>query len=192
MSRTQELILKERTNLKKKIFSKIVLNTLLTTYANDQEFESHHMVKVNSKTVKKVSSKPAKDFRNAFVKVLVEFGADENDAKTFMESYNFGQSSLGTIYDFVVDGMYQYLQTGRPLELFAKEDVICTLSLEDVEAGEKEYETYVDFKDKEKGKKKSTSKWKKHKKIKAKSSCPEWQKDKLKDTMEIVLENMYK
>ena len=46
MSRTQELILKERTNLKKKIFSKIVLNTLLTTYANDQEFESHHMVKV--------------------------------------------------------------------------------------------------------------------------------------------------
>lgn len=190
---TLEFIKEEREKLKKKAFSKTVFIDLLATYSNDPEFTSHTMKGAGDDKAVKLLTKPARGFRNVFKKILVEFGAEEKDAVAFLAQYKFANRDLESVYDFMSDAIYQYLQIGRPLELFSKEDVVASIFLEEVEADEKEYETLIDFKDASKGKKKSKSKWDKHNKLKSKSSCPKWKKygDDLTTTMEIALEQLF-
>lgn len=192
MSKTNDFIKDERERLKKKAFSKTVFIELLATYSNDPDFQSHNM-KVSEDKAIKLLTKPAKGFRNTFKKILVDFGADEKEAATFMEQYKFSNRDLESVYEFISDAIYNYLKIGRPLELFSKEDVVASIYLDEVEAGEKETEVLIDFKDPKKGKKKSKSKWEGYSKLKTKSKAPKWKKynDDMTTTMEIALENLF-
>ena len=155
--------------MQKNMFSKEVYYNILVEYLNDVDFESHTIVKKNGKAIK-TKSYPVKKFRKVLYNVLVDFGVDSVDAEVVLtDRYKFKKKTVDGMYDFISDFIYQYLQSGRRLNLYQKEDSVASLILED-KKGEKgkrrkvkgELTNPVDIKD--------------HKVLKSKSSAPEWDK----------------
>ena len=172
---TLEFIKAERENLKSKAFSRDTFDKLLVTYLNDPEFQSHNMTKKPADNVAiKTPDYPVKKFRKILYRILIDFGVDAKDAETVKTTYKFKNKTVDGMYDFLTDFIYQYLKTGRRLNLVNKEDMVASIIAEDVEAV--------------KGKKRRMVKdgqsveidpvnIAEHKVVKVKSSAPEWTKE---------------
>lgn len=178
MSKMDDMIKQERENLKSKIFSMDSFTKLLTCYVNDPEFESHTMKK-KGEEAHKLATHPVKGFRDTIVRVLVDFGVDAKDAEEGMKNYQFRAKDVQSMYDFITDFIYQYLSTGRKLDLFKREDAIASIYLKDEDETVGKHRLA-----------KNPSRKKKHKKLVADSSCPEWQKETLSDDESVVIKAM--
>lgn len=188
MTKVDELIAQERANLigKKKTFSEGFLYDLLTEYINDEEFEAKAVRVVKDENGNEVAeinkSYPVKNFRSLMEQMLLDMGMDAADAAK-VHDYKFKKKNMGVMYEFMSEFIHSYLSTGRKLKLWDKEDSNLSLIMVDMDESEKAFEgnevrkgTYV--------------KYKKHKKIKAKSNCPEWQKTTLTEDQKSVLKQM--
>lgn len=167
MSNFKEYIANERKQLKK-IFSREAYYNILLQYLNDPDFESHIVVKKNGKA-KKIKNYPVKKFRKILYNVLIDFGVDEKDAEEVMTTYKFKKKTVEGMYDFISDFVYQYLQSGRKLKLYSKEDSVASIALID-KKGEKNKRRKV------KGELTNPVDTKDHKVLKAQSPVPEWDK----------------
>lgn len=168
-----ERIKKDRENLIKKTWSKSYFVDLLTDYINEPEFESHviEMQKddAGKEVAKAVKSYPIKKFRKTLKNILMDFGVDATDAEKIVTDYKFKKKDVETMYDFMTDFIYLYLESGRKLQLFKKEDAALALIMEEKDPYEKDFEG---------NEKRAAShvKYKKHKKVRAESKCPDWLK----------------
>lgn len=185
MSKVEERIKAERENLKKKVFSLTTFTELLTDYINEPEFESHVMKMEDEDTAVEVKTFPVKHFRKLCRRMLVDFGVAEKDAETVMTDYKFKKKDVEGLYEFMTDFVYQYLRTGRRLQMFNKRDMNLSIIAAEVEGFVKEYPGN----DKRKS---TTIRYKDHKKVSAKSSCPKWEKETLSDDQKNVLKSIKK
>lgn len=170
MSCTEEFIKKERENLKSKVFNKDVYYNLLVTYLNEPEFESHVMKKKGEEAWI-IKDHPVKKFRKILFKILVDFGVDKADAEAVMTTYKFNNKTVDGMYDFINDFLYQYLRTGRTLQLINKENCTAALEMKEVcsiKNKERKFKgELVGFEDVDD-----------HNVIKAKSKAPDWKRTK--------------
>lgn len=176
---TIEFIQEERKNLQSKSFSKATFDKLVLTYLNDPEFESHIMKKKGDEAVK-ITTKPVKKFRKLVYNVLLDFGVSKDDAAAIMTTYKFKNKTVEGLYEFISDLLYQYGNTGRWLRLYEKEDNIASIKAIDVNEMTK---SYRNPRTKEMG---DPIRKKKHKKTVVKSSCPEWEKERLNKSGAVV------
>lgn len=184
-----EKIAEIRKNLVKKTWSFEAFVDLLTDYINEPEYESH-VVELEAgedgeKAAAIIKTYPVKKFRKTIKNILMDFGVDEEYASKVETDYKFKKKDVETMYDFMTDFIYQYLKTGRKLQLLKKEDVVLDLIMEDVKADGKAYKGN----DKIKG---SYVKHDAYKKVKATSKCPAWLKTSLSEDQKTVLKQMNK
>lgn len=189
MSKVEERIKLERETLKKKVYSFTALVDLMAIYINEPEFEGHIMKMEDEDTVAEIKTYPVKKFRKTLKNILQDFGVAEKDAAKIVDEYKFKKKDVETIYEFVTEFQYQYLQTGRRLELFDKRDMNVSIIAEDVKGGIKHKEANERIPE-------TTTKYDDHKKVSSKSTCPKWKKQKLdnKDNSKVLkaIKSIYK
>lgn len=123
ISSFEEIVKDVQKNLKMRNFSATLYNKMLTAFLNDPEFLSEDVKLSPSKLEKtKLQKKVVKDFRKAMHDVLVDFGLDEKDAAKILSGYKFKKKFSTSLYNMYHEYMYQYLKTGKKLNLFSKED----------------------------------------------------------------------
>ncbi len=127
ISNFEEIVKDVQKNLKMKNFSTILHNKLLTAFLNDPEFISEDIKLSPSKMEKlKIQKKVVKEFRKALRDILVEFGL-EKDADRIISNYTFKKKFATSLYQMYHEYIYQYLKTGKKLNLFSKEDMKASL-----------------------------------------------------------------
>lgn len=183
--KVEERIKAEREKLKKKTFSFTAFVELMTDYVNEPEFESHVMKMEDEQTAVEIKSYPVKHFRKILRSVLLEYGVAEKDADTVMTDYKFKKKDMEGMYEFITDFIYQYLRTGRRLQVFNKRDMNLSIIANDVEEFIKPYPGNEKRKD-------TTIRYKNHKKVSSKSSCPKWEKETLSEDQKNVLKSIKK
>lgn len=187
----KERIKQEREALKKKVFSFSTFVELLAEYINEPDFESHVMKMGKDEKGEAIAEEikiyPVKHIRKLCKKVLLDFGVAAADAEKVMDKdYKFAKKDVEGLYEFMSDFLYQYLQTGRRLELFNKNDMNVSIIATEMEEKVKKFPKNK-FKDEE-----TFIKYKTHKKVTAKSSCPEWEKETLTPDQKSVLKSLRK
>lgn len=123
VSSFKEIVEDVQKNLKMKNFSATLYNKMFTAFLNDPEFVSEDVKLSPSKLEKtKLQKKVVKEFRKSMHDVLVEFGMDEKDAAKVLTGYTFKKKFAKSLCDMYHEYIYQYLKTGKKLNLFSKED----------------------------------------------------------------------
>lgn len=124
ISSFKEIVKDVQENSKMKNFSSTLHNKMLTAFMNDPDFISEDIKLSPSKMEKlKVQKKVVKEFRKSMRDVLVEFGLDKNDAERVVENYKFKKKFSKALYEMYHEYVYQYLKTGKKLNLFSKDDI---------------------------------------------------------------------
>lgn len=194
MSKVLDSIKEEREKMKSRAFSRDSFNSLLADYMNDADYESLSVKTVNGEACL-VSSQPVKKFRKIIKNILEEYGVDKKDSETILDKYKFKRKDVDEMYEFISEFIYLYLSTGRNLNLFAKEEAVASIKLEDVKEFEKDYPIYKKNDKTEKFEKVGVShiKAENHKKLRTTSSTPKWKKSKLiNNKLEKVMEMVTK
>lgn len=123
VSSFKEIVEDVQKNMKMKNFSSTLYNKMFTAFLNDPEFISEDVKLSPSKEEKtKLQKKVVKQFRKAMNDVLVDFGLDEKDAAKILAEYTFKKKFAKSLCDMYHEFIYQYLKTGKKLNLFSKED----------------------------------------------------------------------
>lgn len=123
VSNFKEIVEDVQKNLKMKNFSTMLYNKMLTAFLNEPEFVSEDVKLSPSKMEKlKTQKKVVKEFRKAMSDVLVEFGLDPKDAAQVINGYTFKKKFAISLHNMYHEYIYQYLKTGKKLNLFSKED----------------------------------------------------------------------
>ncbi|MGL6099472.1 MAG: hypothetical protein ACRC0G_07590 [Fusobacteriaceae bacterium] len=154
-------------DLKSRQFSEVLFNDLFASFLN-----SDTRVECWGKDGLVKTMEPTKEFRNFLTNLLVEYGADIEDAETFMKDYQVSVKSIEPWARPMLDGVINgYLETGKTFQFYPKEDLCASIGIKTIETYEKLYsgsygQTNVQYQD--------------HRKMYRKSSAPTWKRTSTK------------
>ena len=168
-----EEVKNELANGGKRSFSRELFNELTTAYLNDVENTVTIAKTRNGELVEEELNVPM-NFRKMVMKILLDFGVDKQEAeKILTNDYQF--KDLSALYEVSSELIMNYAGTGKKFNFIAKPDMQCSLLIDD-------YEEEVKL-TKRPGAPDEEAKevlYKKHRKAKITSTCPEWLKDVVK------------
>lgn len=119
-------------NVQKSAFSKADYVKLFASYLNDIGYIATDIeYSKSANTLTEVLFKPAEEFRNFLKKQLIIFGMDASDIDAKMQTYQVRESDVADIHRFISEFNYQYLKTGRRLELGRKPDFHAAISVKE-------------------------------------------------------------
>lgn len=158
----------------KRSFSRELFNELTAAYLNDVENNKTTIAKTkNGELVEEEINVPL-DFRKMVMKILLDFGVDKQEAERILTNdYQF--RDVSAIYEVASETILNYANTGKKFNFITKPDFQCSLLIDD-------YEEEVKM-TKRPGADDSEARevlYKKHKKAKVTSTCPDWLKDVVK------------
>lgn len=163
----------ELANGGKRSFSRELFNELTAAYLNDVENTTTIAKTKNGELVEEEINVPL-DFRKMVMKILLDFGVDKQEAERILTNdYQF--RDVSAIYEVASETILNYANTGKKFNFIPKPDLQCSLLIED-------YEEEVKM-TKRPGADDSEARevlYKKHRKLKASSTCPDWLKDVIK------------
>ena len=163
----------ELSNGGKRSFSRELFNDLTAAYLNDIGNTTTIAKTKNGELVEEEINVPL-DFRKMVMKILLDFGVDKQEAERILTNdYQF--RDVSAIYEVASETILNYVDTGKKFNFIAKPDLQCSLLIED-------YEEEVKM-TKRPGADDSEARevlYKKHRKLKAQSTCPDWLKDVIK------------
>ena len=163
----------EWSNGGKRSFSRELFNDLTAAYLNDIGNTTTVAKTKNGELVEEEINVPL-DFRKMVMKILLDFGVDKQEAERILTNdYQF--RDVSAIYEVASETILNYVDTGKKFNFIAKPDLQCSLLIED-------YEEEVKM-TKRPGADDSEARevlYKKHRKLKAQSTCPDWLKDVIK------------
>jgi len=163
----------ELNNGGKRSFSRELFNDLTAAYLNDIGNTTTIAKTKNGELVEEEINVPL-DFRKMVMKILLDFGVDKQEAERILTNdYQF--RDVSAIYEVASETILNYVDTGKKFNFIAKPDLQCSLLIED-------YEEEVKM-TKRPGADDSEARevlYKKHRKLKAQSTCPDWLKDVIK------------
>ena len=167
-------IREELANGGKRSFSRELFNDLTAAYLNDVENNKTTIAKTkNGELVEEEINVPL-DFRKMVMKILLDFGVDKQEAERILTNdYQF--KDVSAIYEVASETIFNYANTGKKFNFIAKPDFQCSLLIDD-------YDEEVKM-TKRPGADDSEARevlYKKHKKAKVQSTCPDWLKDVVK------------
>lgn len=170
--------IKERSSVN--TFSRSDFDDITKAVLNDKNYEVEVYSTKSGEVVNKTCN-PSKAFRHGFMKkMLIDAGLDKHDAEAKVENYVF--TNVDGIYEFVTESLYAYLETGKKFNFQTKKDFKGSILLSDVESETKERRVMTPMAKGEKADpnniKTITVKTDKHKKLRCKSSAPQWLKHK--------------
>ena len=153
-------------------FNKRNFNTLMVALANDVDFMSRIA------KPKKGSDEPeieevmvTKGFRKWCKRLVEQMGVDSSESEKIMSS-EFVIDNMDGLYDFFATAIYEYMDCGNRFDLPSREDFTGGFYLKEVAETTKTQDTYSPVDHTFLGKVETTKK--KHKEVKAKSSCPSY------------------
>ena len=163
----------ELNNGGKRSFSRELFNDLTAAYLNDIGNTTTIAKTKNGELVEEEINVPL-DFRKMVMKILLDFGVDKQEAERILTNdYQF--RDVSAIYEVASETILNYVDTGKKFNFIATPDLQCSLLIED-------YEEEVKM-TKRPGADDSEARevlYKKHRKLKAQSTCPDWLKDVIK------------
>jgi len=163
----------ELNNGGKRSFSRELFNDLTAAYLNDIGNTTTIAKTKNGELVEEEINVPL-DFRKMVMKILLDFGVDKQEAERILTNdYQF--RDVSAIYEVASETILNYVDTGKKYNFIAKSDLQCSLIIE-------EYKEEVKM-TKRPGADDSEARevlYKKHRKLKAQSTCPDWLKDVIK------------
>ena len=163
----------ELANGGKRSFSRELFNDLTQAYLNDVNNTTIVAKTKNGELVEEEINVPL-DFRKMVMKILLDFGVDKQEAERILTNdYQF--KDVSAIYEVASETILNYASTGKKFNFITKPDLQCSLIIED-------YEEEVKM-TKRPGADDSEARevlYKKHRKAKCQSSCPDWLKDVIK------------
>lgn len=157
-------------------FSKKAFDEMMLRILNDIDYTSE-IVKVRHGEIYHDDVKVTKKFRKFCRKLLEQVGMDKSES-SIVESEGFKFESVDGLYEFFCEALYQYMLEDNIFGLPAKEDFKGSLYLVDVPETEKEFDAIDPRTKKPLGTYKRKNK--KHKKLKAQSTTPDWLTEKTK------------
>ena len=173
MKKYNELVNEVREELAnggKRSFSRELFNDLTLAYMNDVDNTVTIAKTRNGELVEEELNVPA-NFRKMIMKILLDFGVDKQEAeKILTNDYQF--KDLSALYEVSSELILNYAGTGKKFNFIAKPDLQVSLLIDD-------YEEEVKL-TKRPGAPDEEARevlYKKHRKAKVNSSCPEWLKD---------------
>ena len=168
-----EVVKNELANGGKRSFSRELFNELTTAYLNDVENTVTIAKTRNGELVEEELNVPM-NFRKMVMKILLDFGVDKQEAeKILTNDYQF--KDLSALYEVSSELIMNYAGTGKKFNFIAKPDMQCSLLIDD-------YEEEVKL-TKRPGAPDEEARevlYKKHRKAKITSTCPEWLKNVVK------------
>ena len=168
-----EEVKNELANGGKRSFSRELFNELTTAYLNDVENTVTIAKTRNGELVEEELNVPM-NFRKMIMKILLDFGVDKQEAeKILTNDYQF--KDLSALYEVSSELIMNYAGTGKKFNFITKPDMQCSLLIDD-------YEEEVKL-TKRPGAPDEEAKevlYKKHRKAKITSTCPEWLKNVVK------------
>lgn len=168
-----EEVKNELANGGKRSFSRELFNELTTAYLNDVENTVTIAKTRNGELVEEELNVPM-NFRKMVMKILLDFGVDKQEAeKILTNDYQF--KDLSALYEVSSELIMNYAGTGKKFNFITKPDMQCSLLIDD-------YEEEVKL-TKRPGAPDEEAKevlYKKHRKAKITSTCPEWLKNVVK------------
>ena len=166
-------IKEELANGGKRSFSREAFNELTMAFLNDVENTTTIAKTKNGELVEEEINVPL-DFRKMVMKILMDFGVDKQEAERILTNdYQF--KDVSALYEVASETILNYADTGKKFNFIAKPDFQCSLIIDD-------YEEEVKM-TKKPGADDSEARevlYKKHRKAKVQSTCPDWLKDVLK------------
>lgn len=116
----------------RKSFSRKFYNDVAEAVMNDPEYE-FEQVKVKGGEPIVIKTNPSRAFREKILgPVMSTFNVDADDAKKFINDYQFTQAQANTIYDLMAAVNWEYMNTGKILRFPAKPDFVGAMYLKDV------------------------------------------------------------
>ena len=166
-------IREELNNGGKRSFSRESFNELTTAFLNDVGNTTTIAKTKNGELIEEEINVPL-DFRKMIMKILMDFGVDKQEAESILTNdYQF--KDLSALYEVASEIILNYAGTGKKFNFITKPDLQCSLIIDD-------YEEEVKL-TKKPGADDSEARevlYKKHRKAKVSSTCPDWLKDVLK------------
>lgn len=167
-------IREELNNGGKRSFSRELFNDLTLAYMNDVENNKTVVAKTkNGEMVEEELNVPA-NFRKMIYKILLDFGVDKQEAEKIMTNdYQF--KDLSALYEVASEVILNYAGTGKKFNFIPKPDLQVSLLIDD-------YEECIKV-NKRPGAPDDEAKqvlYKKHRKAKVDSTCPDWLKSIVK------------
>lgn len=166
-------IREELNNGGKRSFSREAFNELTTAFLNDVNNTTVVAKTKNGELIEEEINVPL-DFRKMIFKILVDFGVDKQESERILTNdYQF--KDLSALYEVASEIIMNYAGTGKKFNFITKPDLQCSLIIDD-------YEEEVKM-TKKPGADDSEARevlYKKHRKAKVTSTCPDWLKDVLK------------
>ena len=166
-------IKEELNNGGKRSFSREAFNELTAAFLNDVENTTTIAKTKNGELIEEEINVPL-DFRKMVMKILLDFGVDKQEAERILTNdYQF--KDVSALYEVASETILNYAGTGKKFNFISKPDLQCSLIIDD-------YEEEVKM-TKRPGADDSEARevlYKKHRKLKAQSTCPDWLKDVIK------------
>lgn len=149
-------------------WSKKDFDNLLTTMLNDVDYETEVC---GVKHGEKVSTKihPVKDFREKFVKSIMETYMDEADAQEKSKHIKFSRSQVESMYPVISEAIYKYMESGKKFSFLTKDDFVGSISIKNMPETVTENKRYN-----------TKTKRKAFKTLKKRSTTPSWLKERIK------------
>ena len=158
----------------KKTFSRADYDKMTAALLNEVDYTVETVGIKNGELVTK-ETKPVKEFRGMMKKVLTDFGVDKQEAEAIMEDYKF--SNATGFYPIAAASIVEYCNAGKKFDFPTEKDFKGSLTIEDIGATTKEYQSIRKAGDKgpaEKFKVKTEA----HRSLKSSSKPPKWLKEK--------------
>lgn len=153
-------------------FNKRNFNTLMVALANDVDFTTKvAKVKKGVDEIELEEIMVTKDFRKWCKKLVERMGVDSSESERIM-SPDFVIDNMDGLYEFFTTALYMYMEAGNRFDLLPKEDFKGGFYLKDVAEVTKVQDTFNPADHSYLGTIEVTKK--KHKEVKAKSSCPSY------------------
>lgn len=157
-------------------FSKKSFNNLLVALANDETFKTKVGKTVKGEVVFE-EVVLSKEFRKWCKRLVEKAGVDPSESERVL-STTFVIDNMEGIYEFFMAAIYEYMEAGNKFDFPMKDGFNATISIKDVAPSEKVTKAYNPIDRSLVGEFKV--KKKKHKILRAKSSCPKYLIDKVK------------
>lgn len=164
---------KSKKGTKIKSFSKNDFNILINALLNDSKYNMETVSIVDGKLTN-VSTPIIEDLRTKFIMpILIEFGVPKTDAARIVDEYKFKSGQTQVLYNFIIEAIYQYIDSDKKLNFPARKDFTGSIHLNEVEETMverdirdiKDHKTIVGHKKEKRAK---------HKTLVKKSTCPVW------------------
>lgn len=157
-------------------FNKKNFNTLMVALANDLEFTTK-IAKVKKDECELEDVMVTKGFRQWCKKLVEKAGVDKSESERILTD-DFIIDNMDGLYDFFAEAMYQYMLAGNRFDLPNKEDFKGGVYLKDIPESVKVADHKNPLDNSFLGTFETTKK--RHKELRAKSSCPTYLSSKRK------------